>query len=55
MNPLDPRYLEDEEQIQRARERRLKVLKELEEEMEREPLRPLYPSPEDLIREDRER
>jgi antitoxin FitA len=38
-----------------ARERRLQVLEEIEQELAIEPPRPLSPAPEDLIREDRER
>ncbi len=38
-----------------ARERRLEVLKELKKRIETEPQRRLSPSPEDLLRQDRER
>jgi hypothetical protein len=38
-----------------ARERRLEILKELKKRIETEPQRRLSPSPEDLLREDRER
>jgi hypothetical protein len=38
-----------------ARERRLRLLKELSKRMERETCRPLSRPAEDLIREDRER